>query len=92
MPEETTGSLALVCWLSPLWLLRMLLPAPSLLVQMTFGMAVCVHFSGGCTGQHTVSPVRSLSCSVAEWRLAAVDVVGVAVGGFTLEKSVEIMR
>ena len=32
-----------------------------------------------------------MSCSVVEWGLAAAEAVGVAVGGFTLEKSVESM-
>ena len=59
--------------------MRLLLPAPALLEQLTFGMVVCVHL-GGCMGQHTSSPVRSLSCSLAGKRLAAAEVMGVAVG------------
>ena len=64
-------------WPSLLELSRLLLPVSALREQLTCGMTVCVHL-GGCMGQHTTSPVRSLSCSLAEWRLAAADAVGTA--------------
>ena len=79
-----------------LLLLLLLLPAPALSEQLTFGMAVCVHL-GGCMGQHTASPVRSLSCSLAEWRVvaaaaaAAAAVVVVAVLGCHTGESVGIV-